>query len=169
MLLNCNSCQKKFIVPDNAIKKTGRLVQCGSCGNKWTQYPIKNNVPKKEVNVTVKKSPTKGKISINKTVSKKNLYTLEYLKKKHGIDIGKPNKPQNVKLQNFKQEKSGFGFYSYLFLFIIFLSTAFGVLNLTKKLIIMKYPISESYINYLYEVINIIKVSLNELIYYFIN
>ena len=33
---------KKFIVPDNAITSAGRLVQCSSCGNKWTQFPIKN-------------------------------------------------------------------------------------------------------------------------------
>ena len=41
MILRCNSCEKKFLVPDNAIGAAGRLVQCSSCGNKWTQYPIK--------------------------------------------------------------------------------------------------------------------------------
>ena len=49
MLLNCTSCQKKFIVPDSAVTKSGRLVQCGSCGNKWTQYPVENtNLIKKK-------------------------------------------------------------------------------------------------------------------------
>ena len=46
MILECKSCQKKFIVPDSAITNTGRLVQCSSCGNKWTQYPIKQKTPK---------------------------------------------------------------------------------------------------------------------------
>ena len=41
MILNCNSCGKKFVVPDKAITASGRLVQCGSCGNKWKQFPIK--------------------------------------------------------------------------------------------------------------------------------
>ena len=41
MILNCNSCGKKFVVPDNAISATGRTVQCGSCGNKWKQFPTK--------------------------------------------------------------------------------------------------------------------------------
>lgn len=168
MLLNCNSCQKKFIVPDNAIKKSGRLVQCGSCGNKWTQYPIENIVPEKEVKTTAKKKPTERKISKNKTILKKNLYTTEYLKKKHGIDITKPNKPQNVKLQSSKK-KSIFGFYSYLFFLIVFLSSMFGVLNLTEELIIIKYPVSENYIRYLYEVVDIVKISFIELIDYFIN
>ena len=46
MLVNCNSCQKKFVVPDSAITENGRLLQCGSCGNKWTQYPIKEKTVK---------------------------------------------------------------------------------------------------------------------------
>ena len=50
MILECKSCQKKFIVPDNAITNAGRLVQCSSCGNKWTQFPIRKKIidaPKK--------------------------------------------------------------------------------------------------------------------------
>ena len=39
MIINCNSCDKKFVVPDQAITSSGRMVQCGSCGNKWKQYP----------------------------------------------------------------------------------------------------------------------------------
>ena len=38
--------QKKFIVPDNAITESGRLVQCGSCGKKWTQFPTDNTKSK---------------------------------------------------------------------------------------------------------------------------
>ena len=48
MILTCNSCQKKFVVPDKAIIASGRLVQCGSCGNKWKQFPVgkvKNTQP----------------------------------------------------------------------------------------------------------------------------
>ena len=44
MILSCNSCKKKFVVPDQAITVAGRTVQCGSCGNKWKQYPIKNEI-----------------------------------------------------------------------------------------------------------------------------
>ena len=50
MILSCNSCEKKFVVPDNAIGTNGRLVQCSSCGNKWTQFPIDNKTKtKKEI------------------------------------------------------------------------------------------------------------------------
>ena len=48
MILECKSCQKKFIVPDNAITNAGRLVQCSSCGNKWTQYPVIQNIVQEE-------------------------------------------------------------------------------------------------------------------------
>ena len=42
MILSCNSCEKKFVVPpDSAIGVNGRLVQCSSCGNKWKQFPIR--------------------------------------------------------------------------------------------------------------------------------
>ena len=42
MILTCNSCGKKFVIPDNAITESGRTVQCGSCGNKWKQFPPQN-------------------------------------------------------------------------------------------------------------------------------
>ena len=40
MILTCNSCSKQFVVPDGAITMSGRMVQCGSCGNKWKQFPL---------------------------------------------------------------------------------------------------------------------------------
>ena len=65
MILKCNSCEKKFVVPDQAIAAAGRIVQCGSCGNKWKQYPVKNEVKKltslKKNNI--KKSKKISKIS----------------------------------------------------------------------------------------------------------
>ena len=161
MLINCNSCQKKFIVPDNAITESGRLVQCGSCGKKWTQFPT-NITKSKETkilqDVQLKKPQVNKKKTIpKKTVSKKNLYTAEYLKKKHGLTI----QESNITLNNLrKNNKNSFGFYSYMLFLFIFLITMFGILDLSKAIIILKYPNSEMYINYLYEVIEIIKVSI---------
>ena len=48
MILSCNSCEKKFVVPDHAITAGGRTVQCGSCGNKWKQFPLKS-VERKDI------------------------------------------------------------------------------------------------------------------------
>ena len=41
MIIICPKCSKKFQVPDNAIPKVGRTVQCSSCSNEWMQYPVK--------------------------------------------------------------------------------------------------------------------------------
>ena len=99
MILTCNSCGKKFVVPDSAITASGRMVQCGSCGNKWKQFPLAEvgksqsmARPKKVVSIP---QPVQQKIQkpkkVKKTAPKKpreiSLYSPEYLAKKHGIKI----------------------------------------------------------------------------------
>lgn len=162
MLLSCNSCRKKFVVPDSAITKDGRLVQCGSCGNKWKQYPIEDVEIKKKK--TIKKTVSNdNKNVIKKPKTKKNLYTVEYLKKKYGLDINEPNRSLKSNIPKNKI-KNSFGFYSYLIIFFVFLALLFGVLNSTKELIILKHPSIKIYIDYLYEVFDIIKIFLNEFV-----
>ena len=119
MLVNCNSCEKKFNVPDTAVTENGRLLQCGSCGNKWTQYPIKQETVKKEKlkknipNVNQKPNVNKVKKSVKKKKREINLYSEEYLKKKHGLEIKDPKIDKNSKKQNLR---TGFDFYKYLIL-----------------------------------------------------
>ncbi len=161
MLVNCNSCQKKFVVPDSAITDSGRLVQCGSCGNKWTQYPNKNITTNETV--FVEKATPKIKVNtVKKTKPKKNLYTAEYLRKKHGLVIENSGSQLDKKIKKNPKMKSSFGFYSYLIFLFVFAITLFGILELTNEIIVMKYPFLELYINYFYEVIEIIKLSLTE-------
>ena len=72
MILSCNSCGKKFVVPDSAITASGRMVQCGSCGNKWKQFPdnkIKKTKPVKPQN---KKISKKKKQQLIQKPKKKN-------------------------------------------------------------------------------------------------
>jgi predicted Zn finger-like uncharacterized protein len=151
MLVNCKSCQKKFIVPDSAVAESGRLLQCGSCGNKWTQYPIKEK-PIKEIAQTAlikKKQQTtekKIKASIKKKKREINLYSDEYLKKKYGLEI---KNPLDIK----KKNTSNFSFLNFFIITIVFLITLFGILNLTKSIIVMNYPFTEFYINFIYEIL----------------
>ena len=74
MILNCNSCEKRFVVPDQAITAAGRMVQCGSCGNKWKQFPIKNeaNVPSLNDKIDIKKKVNLTKTSKTKKKKPKN-------------------------------------------------------------------------------------------------
>ena len=40
MIIQCESCSKKFIVKDSDIPQEGRNVQCGHCSVTWHQMPI---------------------------------------------------------------------------------------------------------------------------------
>ena len=166
MLVNCNSCQKKFEVPDSAVTESGRLLQCGSCGNKWTQYPTKmkpaenvkkvapTNIEKKLTNLNKPAAPLKKK------KRKVNLYSEEYLKKKHGLEIN--GNSNDKKIKN-KKNQIYFGFYGYLVTISVFVITLVAILNLTKEIIIMNYPFTENYINYLFEVFDFIKIIISNL------
>ena len=72
MILTCNSCGKKFVVPDSAITSSGRTVQCGSCGNKWKQFPV-NEIKNKESFGSVKKIIPKPKQSQTKAQEPKKI------------------------------------------------------------------------------------------------
>ena len=41
MIIQCESCSKKFQVKDEDIPKEGRMVQCSNCLEEWFQAPIK--------------------------------------------------------------------------------------------------------------------------------
>ena len=51
MIIQCESCSRKFIVKDSEIPQEGRTVQCGYCSVTWHQMavgtpirPIKSNI-----------------------------------------------------------------------------------------------------------------------------
>ena len=164
MLVNCNSCQKKFSVPDSAIKESGRLLQCGYCGNKWMAYPIIKNSVKKIEKKTSVKIEQPNNVSNKKTLIKKKkreikLYSDEYLKKKYGLTIKNPSNYQSK-----KQKKINFNFSSYVFIIIVFIITFFGVLNLTKDIVSESYPTTVLYFDYLYEFIDTLKIKISELV-----
>ena len=99
---------KKFLVPDSAITSNGRLVQCSSCGNKWTQFPVKKvstREPKKIKSTTKveKENKIQKKRKVSKTKNGPSLYSKEYLEKKHGIKIGSGKLENNTIKRVIKQ------------------------------------------------------------------
>ncbi len=161
MILTCNSCGKKFVVPDSAITASGRMVQCGSCGNKWKQFPV-DEVTKapsiSRVQKVVFKSPlVKQKIQKSKKVKKAtpkkpreiSLYSPEYLAKKHGIKINglKPEK----KISKKQKEKVTFGFYNSLIVFIFFVIAFSRILYFSQGFIVSYIPATEYYLDYFFE------------------
>ena len=161
MILTCNSCGKKFVVPDTAITATGRMVQCGSCGNKWKQFPVEKvkktqstSVPQK---VASRPKPSQQNAQkprkIKKTPPKKprevSLYSPEYLAKKHGIKIN-DTQPEK-KISKKEKVKISFGFYNSLLVFIFFVITLSRILYFSQEFLIINIPASEYYLNYFFE------------------
>ena len=75
MIIQCESCSKKFVVKDSNIPKDGRTVQCGYCSVTWHQMPVSTttetskqtiiNEPSKEIDEAL--SVEKIKASDGKT------------------------------------------------------------------------------------------------------
>ncbi len=160
MILTCNSCGKKFVVPESAITASGRMVQCGSCGNKWKQFPVeeKKKAPpitrtKKMVSRPQQVSKNKQKLkNLKKTAPKKtreiSLYSPEYLAKKHGIKI---NDNKIVKISKNEKGRVSFGFYNSLIIFVFFVIALSRILYFSQGFIIQNIPASEYYLNYFFE------------------
>ena len=157
MILTCNSCSKKFVVPDNAITASGRTVQCGSCGNKWKQFPEKKDVNIRSVSNTKKivskpqktqqkvQKPKKIKKSGVRKIREIDLYSPEYLAKKHGIKLN-----ENLKTIS-SNTKASFGFYNSLLLFLILIVVFSRGLYFFQDFVVQKLPFTEFYIDYFFE------------------
>ena len=152
MILSCNSCGKKFVVPDQAITSTGRLVQCGSCGNKWKQFPAEKNIKTKKIEkeLVIKKTNLKSKTAKPKKKRIKktreiNLYSPEYLAKKHGISLSTDLKETSTK------NKISFGFYNSIILFLVLIIVFSRGVYFLQDFIIDEFPFTEFYINYFFE------------------
>ena len=73
------------------------------------------------------------------------MYSPEYLAKKHGI---------NLHIKNDKSEKKSkvsFGFYSSLFIFLIFAIAFSRILYFSQDFVITKLPFTEFYLKYFFE------------------
>ena len=64
MIIQCQSCSKKFIVKDSDIPKEGRNVQCGDCSFTWHQKSI--SLTDKPIKLTKIAKPSK---KIDETLS----------------------------------------------------------------------------------------------------
>ena len=147
------------MVPDQAITSAGRTVQCGSCGNKWKQFPViseENEVIEKKVKIkttpTYKKIPNVSKVTkLKKKKAKKtreiNLYSPEYLEKKHGINLNKISSKDTT----VASKKVSFGFYNSLLLLVLIIIVISRGLYFFQDFIIQFMPASEFYLNYFFE------------------
>ena len=154
MIITCNCGEKKFSLPDNSIPVSGRMVQCGFCGIKWKQCSPQNldsrTIMDKKISPSIKKPATKITKPQTKKVKKSreiNLYSPEYLQKKHGINL---NNVENNKKQ-ITDKKVSFGFYNSLLLFIVVIVIVSRSLYFFQDFITQNLPFTEYYLNYFFE------------------
>ena len=152
MIIQCKSCQKKFVVDDSAITTKGRIVQCGSCGNKWTQFPDKKKInPTGLKKISINQKTTKRKSSAKKRGNNPQMFTNEYLEKKYGIKVdNNENRTQSI---SSSKKSTGLGFYGFFIFLLIFVFTFFGILGMSKEYLIYNYPETSFYIEKFYEVV----------------
>ena len=78
-----------------------------------------------------------------------NLYSPEYLAKKHGIKI--QDTESSNKISYSKKKEVSFGFYNTLLVFVFVLILISRILYFTQEIIKEKIPVSEFYLNYFFE------------------
>ena len=176
MIISCPKCSKKFQVPDNAIPKAGRTVQCSSCSHEWIQYPIKEpKVVKLKDPVSIKSAPSVKKGKPKKRDIRKSPvpYSKEYMQQKWGTSFTNSNlekklskkeklsskvkKTQKEKIKKI-EEKPSFGFFNYTIVFFVFSTFFIGILNFERARISRKFPVLEPYIDHFFETIEIFKI-----------
>jgi len=181
MIIQCESCSRKFIVKDNDIPKTGRSVQCGYCSVTWHQMPIASVTKiskKKKVVKPVKEiddSPSVDNIkaSDGKTYrflgsqwaellpsGKTGLFARKKISKELDEITGRKEKKVIKKKQkkleevnpssesliddkrtsNDRKQKTGLGFFGYIFLLIIIAFSIVGVLKTFEDDLLKTFP-----------------------------
>ena len=154
MIITCAKCEKRFVVPDNAIPAEGRTVQCSTCSNKWKQLPVEESEsPIKAQPISVKKKRTKKrKMSAP--------YSKNYMKQKWGVAVqdyaqkkGLTKEPTRKKSPE-DVKGSGFSFFYSIFIISIILLSFIGVLKFAESIIVTQFPFLEPYISYFFDVLN---------------
>jgi hypothetical protein len=117
-------------------------------------YVAKNELTKKEDNLIKENNLLKRVEDLEKNINNTNDI------KEHEIDskILSIDELYDFKESEKKKKENPFGFYSYLIFTVVIFVTFYGILNISKDLIILKYPIFEPYINYFYEIIAILEI-----------
>ena len=67
MIIQCESCSRKFIVKDSNIPQEGRTVQCGYCSVTWHQMPVETPIRPVKSNINESLSVDKIMASDGKT------------------------------------------------------------------------------------------------------
>ena len=152
MEIKCPNCNKSFKVNDNMIPSKGRLLQCGSCRNKWffKKKEIKTFSPEKSLDIVSDK-----KISKNKNLESENNFGI-YMRNEVSTIIEKKE------IQTDKKKKINF-INLFLVIIISFVSLVI-LLDTFKSQISNFFPAIITILDNLYETLKDITLFLKDLI-----
>ena len=131
----------------------------------------KNKLEKEENNIIKNNNLVKRIEVLEKNINNSNKTVSLSDQSKHQIldEIKEHKIDKNLltidEIRNFKEndeikKKSFFGFYIYLIIVIIIFGALYGTLSMSKDLIILKYPITGPYIQFFFETVEIIKLTI---------
>tara|TARA_E500000178_G_C16714993_1_gene614493 strand:- start:171 stop:662 length:492 start_codon:yes stop_codon:yes gene_type:complete len=162
MIIICPSCEKKFVIEDKLIPNEGRLLQCGSCDQKW--FFNKNDEAAQEtsenankINVNPKlneKVINKNNITPSKKIEKKLIKDKQTTRKNKEITIFKDKKRTNFTLVNFL---------SYFLVLIISFIALIIILDTFKSPLYEIFPKFELVFYNFYETLKDIKLFIEDL------
>ena len=66
MIVQCESCSRRFVVKDSDIPREGRNVQCGYCSVTWHQLPVSTPTKTIEKQKIIKKNEKNEDLSVDK-------------------------------------------------------------------------------------------------------
>ena len=187
MIIQCKSCQKKFLVSENAIPKEGMEVQCGVCSNTWFQKP---KIKKSEIKKKAKPKFKSEKITQEKieTASDGKKYTFlgkqwavvlpsgkvgrlakssigKELDEKIGKSIDPSVESMSIATSEKNEKNQGIGFLTSIFIILIGAIFTIGVLETFKNELVVYWPELEFYLEYVYETLENIRTIVRDLFY----
>jgi len=190
MIIQCKSCQKKFLVSENAIPKEGMEVQCGVCSNTWFQKPeIKKKAkPKfKSEKITQEKIETASQEKIETASDGKKYKFLgkqwalalpsgkagrlakneisKELDEKIGRSIDPSIESMSIATSEKDEKNQGIGFLTSIFIILIGVIFTIGVLETFKNELVVYWPELEFYLEYVYETLRNIRTISRDLFY----
>ena len=173
-----NNLEQKIHIGKRDTEKLNVLPEIKSVISKI--HEAKNELIKEENNL-IKNNNLINRIKDlenNTNISNRSIALSNELEDVTGNEIEEHKIDQNLlsidELHHFKEidkkkKKRLFGFYGYLILILVIFLTLYGALNISKDLIISKYATTERYIQFFYEIVEIIKVSIFGFIYFIAN
>ena len=168
-----NNLEQKSEIEKKELEKLNILPEIKSVISKI--YITRNELTKEENNIIKNNNLLKRIENLEKNINNYDepaLFT-HNLKKRTIHEAGEHKIDSNVlsmeELHAFKEndktKKKNFGFYGSVILFITIFFSFYGILSVSKGFIVLKYPITEPYIQYFYEIIEIVKVTIFNLFY----